>query len=66
MFGDQARVHIKRPALRQDSNYEISGTGVGLYADINDKFELRLDYGIPLGKDTGDNSVFYFQGKFKF
>ncbi len=65
-FGDHGMIHIQEPTFSQRSKRNISGVGVGIYTGINDMFDIRMDWGIPVGPSTGDNSVFYFEIKYKF
>lgn len=60
------RVYIRKPFIGQASEEHISGISVGVMATPVKPLELRLDWGIPLGKSTGDNSYVYAQAQYRF
>ncbi len=65
-FGDHGLVHTQKPDQDTKAVERLSGTGLGFYADINGMFDVRLDYGVPVGKKTGDDSIVSFEVKYKF
>lgn len=66
VFGDYGAIHIKRPTFSQNAWEHLGGTGIGLYANIHEWIDARVDWGIPIGQKTGDNSILYFQVKYSF
>jgi hemolysin activation/secretion protein len=52
--------------LGQKDTQKLSGTGLGFYADINGMFDVRVDYGVPVGRKTGDDYIVSFEVKYKF
>jgi hemolysin activation/secretion protein len=65
-FGDHGMIRTKKPVLGQKDSEKLSGTGLGFYADINGMFDVRVDYGVPVGTKTGDDSIVSFEVKYKF
>ncbi|ASK33545.1 hemin-binding protein [Alcanivorax sp. N3-2A] len=60
------RLYIKRPFVDQDDEQDISGVSVGVQARPVDSLEMRLDWGLPVGTETGDNSYIYAQARYRF
>ena len=44
----------------------MSGASLGLLARPWEPIEVRLDWGLPLGTETGDDSYFYAQARYRF
>ena len=60
------RMHIKKPFFDQESEQDISGVSLGLMARPLDPVEVRLEWGLPLGPETGDDNYFYAQARYRF
>tara|TARA_A100001391_G_scaffold113172_3_gene76110 strand:+ start:6272 stop:7834 length:1563 start_codon:yes stop_codon:yes gene_type:complete len=60
------RLYIKKPFYDQDDEQDISGVSLGLLARPWKPIEVRLDWGLPLGTETGDNNYFYAQARYRF
>lgn len=60
------RIYIKKPFVDQDDEQNISGFSLGMLANPIEPVQLRLDWGIPLGAKTEDNSYVYAQVQYNF
>jgi hemolysin activation/secretion protein len=66
-FGDYGAIRTKHPTISQKKSNHIAGTGLGFYADVNGAFDVRADYGVPVGTKTGSgNPLITFEVKYKF
>jgi len=66
MFVDHGQIHIKKPLLGQENTQSLSGMGLGIRASVLDSLDLRLDWGVPLGQNTGNDSLLYAQTVYSF
>ena len=60
------RLYIREPFYDQDDERDVSGASLGLLARPWEPIEVRLDWGMPLGTETGDDSYFYAQARYRF
>lgn len=65
-FADNGMIRIKTPMLDQQETQNISGVGLGFYVGVNNMFDLRLDFGVPIGTKTSSDSISSFEVKYKF
>jgi len=65
LFADHGSVWLMKPTVGEKEFYNISGSGVGLDANIYD-VDARLDWGYPIGPTDGGGSTIYFQIKYSF
>ncbi|WP_243836276.1 ShlB/FhaC/HecB family hemolysin secretion/activation protein [Modicisalibacter xianhensis] len=63
---DHGRVFVRQPYLGQADDRDISGAGLGLRAQPWESLELRVDYGVPIGSETGDDAYWYGQASYRF
>ncbi|MEC9482974.1 MAG: ShlB/FhaC/HecB family hemolysin secretion/activation protein, partial [Halomonas sp.] len=66
MRADHGQVFVKRPYLGQEDEEAISGIGIGLLAQPIEAVELRVDWGVPVGEETEDDSYVYGQATYRF
>lgn len=66
MRADHGQVFIEEPYLGQDDEQGISGVGIGLMAEPIDSLALRVDWGVPVGEETADDSYVYGQATYRF
>lgn len=66
VFADYGSIHVKRPTIGTEQSQQLAGIGIGTRIDLNERINLRLDWGFPLGKEEEEGSVVYVQSIFRF
>ncbi|NIE76171.1 ShlB/FhaC/HecB family hemolysin secretion/activation protein [Pantoea sp. Tr-811] len=63
---DHGQVWVKDPLVGQEKHQDLSGAAIGLLARPLDCVDLRVDFGVPIGTKTEDNSYVYAQARYHF
>ncbi|MBF0254633.1 MAG: hypothetical protein HQL11_05895 [Candidatus Omnitrophica bacterium] len=66
-FFDVGKIFLDRPTIDQRDALHIAGTGVGIDANIEEVWNIRVDWGIPVGPHQDEEvSKFYFRVKYDY